>query len=104
MRQPDGATLRDHLRAAAAASGVEDPRLKRRCPAAVRALWDIYTDVEAGRPQGLSGLARIPPSELQSWCELHQVRLTVWEVETLLAMDRAAVARAHANAAKPGGT
>lgn len=90
-RQPDGATLRQHLQAAAAASGRADPRLLHQPPAAARALWDAFVELNAGRPVGMAAGA-IALGEIEAWQRLHRVRLTPWEVSTLLAMDRATLA------------
>lgn len=89
-RQPDGSPLRQHLQAAAAAGARPDPRLASRPPAAAAALWDAYAALHATRPSGM-GPSAITASELLAWQQLHGVRLTPWEAETLQAMDRAAL-------------
>lgn len=93
--QPDGSTLRQHLQAAAAAGAPPDPRLNSRPPEAAAALYDLFVALNAARPVGM-GPNAIPPSEMLAWQQLHGVRLSPWEAETLLAMDRAALA-AHCN-------
>lgn len=90
-RQPDGATLRQHLQRAAELTGQPDPRLQRRVPPAGAALWETFCELAAARPAGM-GPGAVPMAELQAWQQLHGVRLTPWEVGTLLAMDRAALA------------
>jgi hypothetical protein len=53
-------------------------------------LWLAFAELSASRPSGMAP-AGIPPTELVAWQTLNRVRLTPWEVETLLAMDRAAL-------------
>ena len=86
--QPDGSTLRAHLQAAAAAGARVDARLLSRPPREALALWGAFLDLSAARPMGMTAGA-IPPSEVLAWQQLHGVRLSAWEVETLGAMDRA---------------
>jgi hypothetical protein len=94
--QADGQPLRAHLAAAAQHGGQADPRLTRRVPRAGTALWDLYGTLNACRPPSMGGVVCVPPSEILAWQQLHGVALTPWEVETLMAMDRAAVAAYHA--------
>jgi hypothetical protein len=91
--QPDGSTLRQHLQVAAAAGATPDPRLAGRPPAAAAALWDAFLSLNAARPAGLAPSA-ITPADMLAWQQLHGVRFTAWEVDTLQAMDRAALATA----------
>ncbi len=95
-RQQDGATLRAHLLAAAQGSGGVDPLLLESCPPEGRELYEVWRDIGSSRPQGLGGASAIPPSEVLAWQTLHGVRLTPWELDTLAAMDRAALAAAFA--------
>lgn len=90
-RLPDGATLRQHLQAAAAAGSPADPRLTSKAPDAVAVLWEAFIDLNASRPAGM-GVSAFPPSEIAAWQALHGIRLSSWEVETLMQMDRAAIA------------
>lgn len=90
-RMPDGATLRDHLAAAAAHGGPPDPRLHLRPPPGTAAVWECFVALNGCRPAGM-GPSGIPPSEIDAWQRLHGVRLTPWEVELLMAVDRAVLA------------
>ena len=94
-RLPDGSTLRDHLQAGASASGVVDPRLTRRLPAWLQALWHAWLGMSSARPVGI-GLAAVPWTEYVAWQARHRVTLRPWESETLTRMDRAAIAAASA--------
>jgi hypothetical protein len=89
-RQPDGATLGDHLRAASRNTGRTDSRLLERPPLGGEELWQVYVALNAARPAGMAPGA-VPPSEIEAWCRLHAVPLTPWEAETLMTMDRAAL-------------
>jgi hypothetical protein len=91
QRQADGSPLRAHLLAAAEAGAAADPRLLERVPPAGAALWAAWCDLASARPVGMAAGA-VPPSEVLAWQQLHGVRLTSWEVDTLAAMDRAALA------------
>lgn len=99
-RMPDGSPLRQHLQAAAAAGARPDPRLASRPPAVAAALWGAFVALHATRQAGM-GPSAITASELLAWQQLHGVRLTPWEAETLQAMDRSALAVMAA--AKPKG-
>ena len=92
QRQPDGSSLREHLLAAQAASGRADEQLAETVPPECAALWGAFVDLSSARPQGLGGAGAMPPSELLAWQHLHGVALTSWEIDTLAAMDRAALA------------
>ena len=97
-RQPDGQPLRAHLLAGAAATGVADPRLSRRPPAPGLALWDAWCQLASSRPPSMGEPAAVPLSEIVAWQALNGIRLTHWELDTLVAMDRAAVAALAAKA------
>lgn len=99
-RQPDGDTLRGFLQWRAAASGHADPRLTARVPQGLTGLWDAYVELSAMRPAGM-GASCIPGTEYESWQRLNGIRLTPWEVDTLKAMDRAALAASADAAATP---
>ena len=89
--QPDGATLRDHLQAAVASGAATDPLLLHTAPPEGAALWDAFVALNGARPVGMAP-GPVPPSEIVAWQQLMGLRLTPWEVETLMAMDRAALA------------
>lgn len=91
-RQPDGSTLREHLQSGAAQTGRADPRLLAEVPPAGSVLWQAFIELASARPSTMGGAGAIPPSELLAWQTLQGLRLSHWEVETLLAMDRAALA------------
>lgn len=88
-RQADGTTLRQHLQAAAQATGRPDPALLQRLPAWAGPLWEAFGELAACRPQGMAGSGAIPFSEIEAWQRLHGVRLNAWEVGCITAMDRA---------------
>ena len=102
LRQPDGSTLRDHLQAAATATGRPDEQLSARVPPDGSALWAAFVDLSAARPVGMGGAGAVPPSEVLAWQQLQGLRLSPWEIDTLGAMDRASLAiAADHNAAHP---
>lgn len=88
QRMKDGATLREHLQAHARQTGIVDPRLVAQLPRSVADLWEAFVSLSASR-QAEGG---IPVSEVLAWQQLHGVRLSGWDVDTLCAMDRAVMA------------
>lgn len=99
-KQPDGATLRDHLLAAARQTGRADPRLTQAIAPAAAALWGTFGRLSRTRAHGFSGPQPIGPQDLQAWCQLQRVHLTSWEVDTLAEMD-AALLRTYEQEANP---
>ena len=91
-RQGDGRPLREHLQAAMAAGAAPDERLARKPPRDGLALWEAFCELASVRPGGM-GPGAVPLTEIEAWQRLHGVRLTSWELGTLLAMDRAALAQ-----------
>jgi len=90
VSQGDGATLRTHLERLRASTGRVDARLRdaaQPLPAAVAPLWDVFVALSATR----SAEAGIACTEIEAWQRLHGVRLSPWEVETIMAMDRTAL-------------
>jgi len=60
-------------------------------PAAGHALLSVFRELTAVRGSTGWGPARMGFRDIAAWCELTGVALTPWDVETLLAMDGAAV-------------
>ena len=100
-RQPDGQPLRAHLLAAAAAGGALDPRLTHQPPPAASALWHAWLQLASSRPPGMGDPVAVPLSEVCAWQHLNGIDLNPWELDTVIAMDRAAVA---VLGSKQGGT
>lgn len=90
QRQADGTPLRAHLMAELRATGQPDPLLTARVPAHGQALWYAYCEMAAARPAGL-GVSGVASAEIEAWQRLASVRLTPWEVDTLRAIDQAAL-------------
>lgn len=104
LRQPDGNTLRDHLQAAAIATGQVDALLTEQVPHAGAAIWDAFVELAGARPAGIGSAGAVPPSEVLAWQKLYGLHFSPWELSTLGAMDRAslAVAAAHNARTAPG--
>lgn len=94
--QADGATLRDHLLAAAAQGSARDPMLDATVPLGAETLWECFASLSASRAAE-SGIA---PSEIEAWQRLRGVKLTPWEVDTLEAVDRACMSIMRDQAAR----
>jgi hypothetical protein len=85
--QGDGAPLRVHLQRLAQNTGRVDERLQGPgVPRCVAALWGFWLLLTQTRQAGL-GPSPITHQEVRAACDLHGVRLTPWEVETLLQLD-----------------
>lgn len=72
----------------AAGGGPIDDRLLQQPPRSCRALWNAYVEMSHTRPPGGTLLF----TEIEAWQRLHNLRLSSWEVETLIAIDRSFVA------------
>ena len=84
--QGDGAPLRLHLQRAQAA-GYPDPMLAESLqplPEAVEALWHAFLTLRSANDGPVSH------AELVAWQQLNGVRLSPWEIETVLCCDRVA--------------
>lgn len=84
----DGAPVRTHLQRLLQNTGRLDPMLAeslKPLPPAIAPLWDLFAALSHTRALG----GAITYTELEGWQRAHGVRLTSWEVETLMAMDRA---------------
>ncbi len=91
-RQGDGATLRTHLHRLAANTGKIHPMLvEPGIPPVARELWDAYLRLSASRRAGM-GISPLALVDIEAWCRLTGVRLTPWELDTLIDLDSACVA------------
>ena len=90
--QGDGASLRTHLQRAAG-TGRIDGRLFNECPKEGLAVWTAFTQVGRSRPSGF-GASSISLQEIEAWQRLYGVRLTAWELDTIIELDSVFVRRA----------
>lgn len=90
---PDGHTEREHLLAMERATGIPAPELHLPVlPAGCKQLWDTFIELHNARGgTGMGGPLPIGWRDLQGWQDVRRVRLTPWEVDTLMAMDSVAV-------------
>ena len=99
-RQADGAPLRTHLQRLAANTGKVDERLLiDRVHPGPAGVLDAYLSLGATRRSGM-GMHAFTLSDIEAWCRLNGVRLTPWELDTLIALDQAALAVATAQQAE----
>lgn len=76
-----------------AATGKTPPELEiPPVPPGTEALLYAFKQLHAARPVGGFGVCAIPLSEIIAWQQAMGVYLTPWEIETLLYLDRAALA------------
>lgn len=60
-------------------------------PAGVELLWQAFAELHGTRRGSGFGLDPIACADVLAWQRMSRTRLTPWEVETLLLMDRAAL-------------
>lgn len=53
-------------------------------------MLNAFIELHGARPASGFGISAIPLSEVNAWQQTMGVRLTPWEVETILHLDRAA--------------
>jgi len=58
-------------------------------PPALRPLWEVFLQLDAGRGGGGFGAASIGWQDLAAWQQTTGQQLTGWEAETLIRTDRA---------------
>lgn len=93
-RLEDGATLRQHLQRAYENTRRADPLLDAPpVPRAARAVWEAFVQLASSRASGM-GLSPISLADIEAWCRLSGITLTPWELDTLLALDAAALTEA----------
>lgn len=99
QRQRDGRPLRDHL-LAAQRGGYSHPLLQApHLPPGGVELWELYLRISRASRQGLNEQPTLAPSQVLAWQQLHGVRLSPWELDTLDAIEQAAIAH-HASQAQ----
>ena len=92
-QQSDGCTRRQHLEAAARASGEILPELvPMPIPGGCAAIWSAFVELNARRGSGAFGPLPISLADVDCWQRLMGVALTPWEIETLFLLDSAAMA------------
>ena len=93
-RRPDGTTERDHLEAYQKATGKTPEALHvPPVPPGTEEIWAAFGALSGARAPAFGGASSpIVLSEIVAWQQLHGVELVPWEVDTILAIDRAAMA------------
>jgi hypothetical protein len=73
------------------ATGEAAPELRiAPLPSGCKLLWDTFLELHNARGGGM-GPAPISWRDLHAWQEMRGVRLTPWEVDTVMAMDMEAM-------------
>jgi hypothetical protein len=97
---PDGRPLREHLLAGWRQTGKKPDELDLPpLDPSLQPIWDAFLDLGRSRAPAMSGLAPITYSEILAWQQANRVDLTPWEVDTLRAVDAAAITALTADAA-----
>ena len=91
-RRKDGTTQMDHLNAIREKSGSIPPELEiPPVPRGTERIIETFNLLHSARPAGGFGVSPIPVSEIVAWQRAMRIRLTPWEIETILRIDRAAI-------------
>ena len=91
-RRKDGTTELDHLLAIQRATGTITPEMEiPPAPRGSSLIIETFDQLHGTRPSGGFGISPIPLSEIVAWQRVMRVRLTPWEIETILKIDRAAL-------------
>lgn len=86
--QEGGGSLYSHLDAVRQNFNIVDPLLEPiDTPIQYLYIWEIYMEISAGRPVGMSGASRIPSTEIHAWQEINNTRLAPFELEIIRALD-----------------
>jgi hypothetical protein len=87
---PDGATLRQHL-VAAAQSGVDVPELEPvPVPLGCSGILDVFWHLRRQAGNGF-GASAITFESLVAWQRLYGVQLSPWEIDTIITLDSVAL-------------
>jgi hypothetical protein len=82
----------DHLIAIQQQSGSVPPELEiPPAPVGSELILETFYQLHGARPAGGFGISAIPVSEIIAWQQAMNVRLTPWEIETILEIDKAAI-------------
>jgi len=60
-------------------------------------LWEWFNEIGRSRRNYGWGATPIQYSEIQAWCNLRQVKLDAWELETIINLDTAYLSFVAAN-------
>lgn len=97
-RQPDGASLRDHLEAVARATGVRPPELDPPpVPAGLAHVWRWFGDLSTGRRLGAFGPAPLGWDDIAAWAALAGAKPTPADLDALRELDAAYLDRVYAD-------
>lgn len=88
-KQPDGATLRQHLEMAYQASGIKPEQLEREIELPVRTehIWGYFVDLHNERTSNGMGPNKITSTAIKDWCIVTRTRLEYWEVMAIKHLD-----------------
>ena len=61
-------------------------------PESIRGLWDVFLELHMARTPGAMGMGPLTYHDLDAYQRVTSLELTPWEVQTILCVDRAALA------------
>lgn len=88
-KQGDGHTLRKHIAAAQKAGRDVSEYAPPPLPSGFEHLWGWYVEIAEASGSGGFGPARIGWRDIEAWATLHRIRIAPFELECLVAIDRA---------------
>lgn len=83
------AGLRDRATSPRTRAEYEDGLQCPPMPDAAEYLWSWFLDLHRARGSGGMGPSTISYLDIDAWCRLRRIRLAVWELDVLLALDGA---------------
>lgn len=88
MADKNGVSEREHLEQIAKTSGrtpkgLEGPEF----PDLAMRVWRVYTALHNRRGASMNGPEPLQYEAVQAWCNLHRDRLSLWEIDTIEALD-----------------
>jgi hypothetical protein len=84
----DGNTTRKHLETIWKKTGVKPKDLENDCPEIFEQLWLDFIRLDSKRTSNGFGANPLLDSEIESWCRLNKVSLSVFELELIEKLDR----------------
>jgi hypothetical protein len=88
VRQPDGATLREHLMKACRQTKIwPDEYREAPCPPCMALVWNWFQDLSARRTGNGYGPNPLSFTEIDTWARLSGITLTPFELQAIVALD-----------------
>lgn len=104
MPDDEGVTLYSELERQRVETGKIDPRLfPPTLPIGGVHIWDWFWELDRGRPESVSGMAKITHSQIAAWCSITGTVLRGHELRALLRMDESRIKATFTTPVRPSG-